>query len=286
MIMDVNIKKLNMFENQWLLKLILKFVQQKIMILCKKKINKFHVVFFFSIFCFFFLSRQFFALDEDQRENLRRERRRLQEQLRRVRRQDRLQQRNTTLSTNTNIDQHNHSPSSHSTNPSPIRNLHLHLNNSDLSSLKLPIDSDLLLKSNGNTIDDNHSDLFMDNNNNNHQLISTSMDNINNNNNSQLGFMNYLNSTSFNDDGQDNNEMISPTTSSMNNTDSTLKRKKKSEKDLKWVKEKIFFNIKISFMIFFLLSLNVVHVVPKVICELIEFVQCMEKHQMEIFKQI
>ncbi len=187
----------------------------------------------------FFFSRQFFALDEDQRENLRRERRRLQEQLRRVRRQDRLQQRNTTLPTNTTLD--HHSPSSRSTNPSPIRNLHLQLNNADLSSLKLPMDSDLLIKNDGNNIDENHSDLFMDTNHNitsTSQLISTSMDNLNSN--SQSGFANYFSSTSFGDDGQENNEMISPTISTTNGNDPSTapKRRKKSEKDLKWVKIK------------------------------------------------
>lgn len=190
---------------------------------------------------FFFasdFSRQFFALDEDQRENLRRERRRLQEQLRRVRRQDRLQQRNTTLPTNTTTD--HHSPSSRSTNPSPIRNLHLQLNNTDLSSLKLPIDSDLLMKNDGNNLDENHSSLYLDTSHNitsASQLISTSMDNLNSN--SQSGFANYFSSTSFGDDGQENNEMISPTISNTNGNDpsTTLKRRKKSEKDLKWVKK-------------------------------------------------
>jgi hypothetical protein len=203
----------------------------------------------FSIFQFleyflFVFSRQFFALDEDQRENLRRERRRLQEQLRRVRRQDRLQQRNTTLPSNA-IDGH-HSPSSRSTNPSPIRNLHLPLNPNDLSSLKLPIDSDLLMRNEGNTMDDNHTDLFMDNTHNitsASQLLSTSMDNLNSN--SQSGFANYFSSTSLGEDGQENNEMISPTISSTNPSDpsNTLKRRKKSEKDLKWVNTKILFEL-------------------------------------------
>jgi len=192
---------------------------------------------FIYLFFFSYFSRQSFALDEDQRENLRRERRRLQEQLRRVRRQDRLQQRNTTLPTNTTTD--HHSPSSRSTNPSPIRNLHLQLNNTDLSSLKLPIDSDLLIKNDGNNIDENHSSLYLDTSHNitsASQLISTSMDNLNSN--SQSGFANYFSSTSFGDDGQENNEMISPTISNTNGNDpsTTSKRRKKSEKDLKWVK--------------------------------------------------
>ncbi|CAF0887548.1 unnamed protein product [Adineta steineri] len=178
--------------------------------------------------------RQFFALDEDQRENLRRERRRLQEQLRRVRRQDRLQQRNTTLPSNT-IDGH-HSPSSRSTNPSPIRHLHLQLNSNDLSSLKLPSVSDILNKNDGNAMDETHPDLFMDNSHNitsTSQLISTSLDNLNSN--SQSGFANYFSSTSFGEDGQENNEMISPTTNPSDPSGSHKKRKK-SEKDLKWLK--------------------------------------------------
>ena len=182
-------------------------------------------------------SRQFFALDEDQRENLRRERRRLQEQLRRVRRQDRLQQRNTTLPTNTTAD--HHSPSSRSTNPSPIRHLHLHINNTDL---KLVPDTDLLMKTEGMHGDENHPDLFMETSHNitsASQLFSTSMENLNSN--SQSGFANYFSSTSFGDDGQENNEMISPTAAGgTNGGDPAQKRRKKSEKDLTWVKtEKI-----------------------------------------------
>ncbi|CAF2594693.1 unnamed protein product [Rotaria sp. Silwood2] len=184
--------------------------------------------------------RQFFTLDEDQRENLRRERRRLQEQLRRVRRQDRLQQRNTTMPTNTSID--HHSPSSRSTNPSPVRNSHMQLNNNDLSSIKLPNDSDLLIKNEPILMDENHSDLFMDNNHNitsTSQLISTSIDNLNSN--SQSGFGNYFNSISFTDEGQENNEMNTSMTLQTNGTDSTtttttIKRRKKSEKDLKSLK--------------------------------------------------
>ncbi len=184
-------------------------------------------------------SRQFFALDEDQRENLRRERRRLQEQLRRVRRQDRLQQRNTTLPTNATGD--HQSPSSRSTNPSPIRHLHLQLNNPDLSLHKLPTDTDLLVKNDGLLLDENRPDLLMDGSHNitsASQLFSTSMENLNSN--SQSGFANYFSSTSFGEDGQDNNEMISPTVSA-NGGDPAAKRRKKSEKDLKWVKMNIFF---------------------------------------------
>ncbi|UJR26734.1 hypothetical protein I4U23_008049 [Adineta vaga] len=171
--------------------------------------------------------RQFFALDEDQRESLRRERRRLQEQLRRVRRQDRLQQRNTTTPLNT-IDGH-HSPSSRSSNPSPIRNL---------PASKLPLDSDTYMKE-GNTLDDNRTDLFMENSH--HitsasQLLSTSLDNLNSN--SQSGFAHYFSSTSFGEEGQENNDMISPTASTTNPSDpsATQKKRKKSEKDLKWLK--------------------------------------------------
>jgi hypothetical protein len=196
-------------------------------------------------------SRQFFALDEDQRENLRRERRRLQEQLRRVRRQDRLQQRNTTLPTNTTAD--HHSPSSRSTNPSPIRHLHLQLNNPDLSSFKLA-DTDLLVKNDG-LLDENHPDLLMDTSHNitsASQLFSTSMENLNSN--SQSGFANYFSSTSFGDDGQENNEMISPTVSA-NGADPSGKRRKKSEKDLKWVK-RMKMNILFDFVFFFLVKMR------------------------------
>jgi hypothetical protein len=134
-----------------------------------------------------------------------------------------------------------HSPSSRSTNPSPIRNLHLQLNNNDLSSLKAPHESDLLTKNEQHITDENHSDLFMDNNHNTtmtSQLLSTSMDNFNSN--SQSAFANYFSSASLGDDGHENNEMISPTLSSqtsMNGTDPSgiNKRRKKSEKDLKWV---------------------------------------------------
>ncbi len=190
-------------------------------------------------------SRQFFALDEDQRENLRRERRRLQEQLRRVRRQDRLQQRNTTGPTNTTGEPN--SPSSHSTNPSPIRHLHLQLNNPDLSIHKVPTDTDLLVKNDGLLLDDNHPDLLMDVSHNitsASQLFATSMENINSN--SQSGFAHYFSSTSFGEEGQENNEMISPTVSA-NGADPTGKRRKKSEKDLKWVRMNIFFQVKLFF---------------------------------------
>jgi len=102
------------------------------------------------------------------------------------------------------------------------------------------------MRNEGNTMDDNHNDLFMDNTHNitsASQLISTSMDNLNSN--SQSGFANYFSSTSFGDDGQENNEMISPTLSSTNPSDpsNTLKRRKKSEKDLKWVNTKILFEL-------------------------------------------
>ncbi len=176
-----------------------------------------------------------------------------------------MQPRNTPLPPNQTTD-HHHSPSSHSTNPSPIRNIHLQLNNSDLSTLKLPIDSDLLIKTDGNVIDENHSNLFMDTSHNitsASQLISTSMENLTSN--SQSAFANYFSSTSFGDDGQENHEMISPTVSATNGNDpSTLKRRKKSEKDLKWVKTtKILFELMIYY--YFFSSLNVVHVVLKVI---------------------
>ena len=89
-------------------------------------------------------------------------------------------------------------------------------------------------------MDDNHSDLFIDNNHNitsTSQLISTAIDNLNSN--SQSGFVHYFSSTSFNDDGQENNEMINSITLPTNGTDSTttttIKRRKKSEKDLKSV---------------------------------------------------
>ncbi|CAF0732337.1 unnamed protein product [Adineta ricciae] len=180
--------------------------------------------------------RQFFTLDNDQRDSLRRERRRLQEQLRRVRRQDRLQQRNTNEPLNT-IDGR-HSPSSRSSNPSPIRNLHLQLNSSDLPTLKLPLDSDALMKHDGNALDDTHTDLFMDHT---HQitsasqLLSTSFDNINSN--SQSGFAHYFSSASFGEEGPENNEMISPTALANSSDPSTMqKKRKKSEKDLKWLK--------------------------------------------------
>lgn len=97
------------------------------------------------------------------------------------------------------------------------------------------MDTDLFMRNDGHTTDDNHPDLFMDNNQ--HitsasQLLSTSMDNLNSN--SQSGFANYFSSTSFGDDGQENNEMISPTVLSGNPSEpsNTLKRRKKSEKDL------------------------------------------------------
>lgn len=185
-------------------------------------------------------SRQFFALDEDQRENLRRERRRLQEQLRRVRRQDRLQQRNTLMPNTSNMD--HHSPSSRSTNPSPIRHLHLQLNNSDLSSAKATLDSDALMKNDASVLDEQHPDLFMDHHpqttTTNSQFMSTSMDHMNSN--SQSGFVNYFSSTSLGEDGHENNEMISPTSASQvsangGDPSSSSKRRKKSEKDLKWV---------------------------------------------------
>lgn len=182
---------------------------------------------------FFFLSRQFFALDEDQRENLRRERRRLQEQLRRVRRQDRLQQRNTTLASTTTAD--HHSPSSRSSNHSPIRHLHLQLTNPDLPTMKLPMDFDSSMKTDEMLFDEAQRDLLMDTSHNltsASQLFSTSMENINSN--SQTGFSRYLSSTSFGEDGQENSEMISPNAQG-NGADSAGKRKKKSEKDLKWV---------------------------------------------------
>ncbi|CAF3688741.1 unnamed protein product [Rotaria socialis] len=182
--------------------------------------------------------RQFFTLDEDQRENLRRERRRLQEQLRRVRRQDRLQQRNTTSGNNTNFDPH--SPSSRSSNPSPVRNnLFLRVNNSDIPSLKLPNDHDLFMKNDTNTLDENHHDLFMDNHHNipsTSQLMSTSIDNINSNSHSE--FANYFNTGSFGHEGQETHEMISPITLPTTSSDAstTSKRRKKSEKDLKSLK--------------------------------------------------
>lgn len=171
-------------------------------------------------------------MDEDQRENLRRERRRLQEQLRRVRRQDRLQQRNTMLPTTTSAE--HHSPSSRSSNQSPIRHAHLQLN-PDLSALKLNMDFDSSMKTDEMLFDEAQRDLLMDtshNLNSASQLFSTSMENINSN--SQTGFGQYLSSTSFGDDGQENSEMISPNAQA-NGADSTGKRKKKSEKDLKWV---------------------------------------------------
>jgi hypothetical protein len=97
------------------------------------------------------------------------------------------------------------------------------------------------MKNDGNNLDENHhSNLYLDTSHNitsASQLISTSMDNLNSN--SQSGFANYFSSTSFGDDGQENNEMISPTISNTNGNDpsTTLKRRKKSEKDLKWVKK-------------------------------------------------
>jgi len=96
------------------------------------------------------------------------------------------------------------------------------------------------MKNDGNNLDENHSSLYLDTSHNitsASQLISTSMDNLNSN--SQSGFANYFSSTSFGDDGQENNEMISPTISNTNGNDpsTTLKRRKKSEKDLKWVKK-------------------------------------------------
>lgn len=183
--------------------------------------------------CLYF-SRQFFALDEDQRENLRRERRRLQEQLRRVRRQDRLQQRNASQPTTTTAD--HHSPSSRSSNQSPIRHLHLQLNNPDLSASKLPMDLDSSMKNEDMLFDDSHRDLLMDAShhiNSASQLFSTSMENLNSN--SQTGFGHYFSSTSFGEDGQEHSEMISPTIQA-NGTDSSTKRRKKSDKDLKPVK--------------------------------------------------
>ena len=210
------------------------------MILCKLLINGI----FNMIECVLF-SRQFFALDEDQRENLRRERRRLQEQLRRVRRQDRLQQRNTNEQTNAPGE----SISPLHSNPSPIRHLHLQLNNPDLSIHKLPTDSDLLVKNDGLLLEDNHPDMLMDGSHNitsTSQLFATSMDNMNSN--SQSGFAHFFSSTSFGDEGQENNEMISPGVSA-NGADPTGKRRKKSEKDLKWVRMNIFFSNKIDFLL-------------------------------------
>jgi hypothetical protein len=94
------------------------------------------------------------------------------------------------------------------------------------------------MKTENNIMDENHPDLFMDNHHNitsASQLFSTSMENLNSN--SQSGFANYFSSTSFGEDGHENNEMISPTNLTANGTDSStaLKRRKKSEKDLKWV---------------------------------------------------
>ena len=94
------------------------------------------------------------------------------------------------------------------------------------------------MKNENNLIDENHPDFFMDNHHNitsASQLLSTSMENLNTN--SQSGFANYFSSTSFGEDGQENNEMISPNTLAANGSDpsTSLKRRKKSEKDLKWV---------------------------------------------------
>lgn len=177
-------------------------------------------------------------MDEDQRENLRRERRRLQEQLRRVRRQDRLQQRNANQPMTTTAD--HHSPSSRSSNHSPIRHLHLQLNNPDLSVTKLPLDFDSSMKNDEMLFDESQRDLLMDTShhiNSASQLLSTSMENLNSN--SQTGFGHYFSSTSFGEDGQEHPEMISPTTQA-NGTDSSAKRKKKSEKDLKPVEREKF----------------------------------------------
>ena len=234
--MDVNINELNMCVNQWLLKHIQKFVQRKIMILCNI-VFYFDLILFFSLYSDIYFSRQFFTLDEDQRENLRRERRRLQEQLRRVRRQDRLQQRNSTLPINTTVD--HHSPSSHSTNLSPTRHLHLQLNHNELSLSKLPIDVDLSTKNDINGTDENQLDLIMDSNQHmtsTNPLISTSMDNLNSN--IQPGYPRYSISTLSVEDGHENNEINSQTTLSTNSSELSIavKRKKKSEKDFKSVK--------------------------------------------------
>lgn len=98
------------------------------------------------------------------------------------------------------------------------------------------MDSDSLLMKNEGTInDENHSDLYMDTSHNltASQLMSTSMDNLNSN--SQSGFANYFSSASFGDEGQENNEMISPTING-NDPSASLKRRKKSDKDVKLVK--------------------------------------------------
>jgi hypothetical protein len=223
-----------------------RFAKQRTTISCQSEIVLFVL---FSLIIKIYFRRQYFALDDDQRENLRRERRRLQEQLRRVRRQDRLQQRNTpmtgtttALSSMNNID--HHSPSSHSTNPSPTRHLPLSTTVNELPLNKTTVvDTDLSIKNEPHMLDEQHSDLFIDNH---HvqmittgQYMSTSMDPTNSN--SQSGFGNYFNSTSLGEDGNDNNDMISPTSSSLvsgNGADSSAlaKRRKKSEKDLKWVR--------------------------------------------------
>ena len=93
------------------------------------------------------------------------------------------------------------------------------------------------MKHDGNALDDTHTDLFMDHTHqitSTSQLLSTSFDNINSN--SQSGFAHYFSSASFGEEGQENNEMISPTALANSTDPSTMqKKRKKSEKDLKWV---------------------------------------------------
>ena len=145
--------------------------------------------------------------------------------MRRVRRQDRLQQNNAS-------DQplQSQSPSSRS----PIRHVHLHFNPNDFPTIKTHQDNDLALHHDEHLLDEHQNDFCMDMNSTN-QLFSTSMENFNSN--SQSGFGNYLNSISFNtgDEPQETKEMISPTTV-ITTADSGGKRKKKSEKDMKNLK--------------------------------------------------
>lgn len=114
------------------------------------------------------------------------------------------------------------------------------MNNSDTPSLKFITDPDALMKTDINTLDENHPDLFMDAHHNltsTSQLISTSMDNLNSN--SQSGFGHFFSSTSFGIEGHENNDLLNPTAVPTTATDSsTTKKRKKSDKDLKSVRKK------------------------------------------------
>ena len=97
------------------------------------------------------------------------------------------------------------------------------------------------MKNDINAIDENQSDLIMDNNQHmtlTNRLISTSIDNLNSN--IQTGFPPYSISTSFIENEHENNEINNQTTLSTNNNETSIvvKRKKKTDKDLKSVKIK------------------------------------------------